>query len=159
MADLTRSLPQHGVPLPDLWIRLKPTNPFRSVATVKKALKLFDGPDAPDSVRIVTRSDARVCVINDEGWLVPYAKEWDPKYSVIPRTLVPQVYSPFNLDIARQALFEKYHEGYMGRRIKAVLDHAITGMDINEPDDFDIIKAMIETRPEPPVLKEYLVRP
>ena len=159
MQDLTETLPKHGVELPDLWIRLKPTNPFRSVKTVKEGLRMFEGSDAPDSVRIVNRSDARVCIINEDGWLEPYSRDWDPKYSVIPRTLVPQVYSPFNLDICRQKMFEERHEGYMGTRIKAIVDHAITGVDINEPDDFDIVKAMIESRPEPPVLKEYLARP
>ncbi|MEO0914759.1 MAG: hypothetical protein AAFY59_17550, partial [Pseudomonadota bacterium] len=159
LTDLAKNLPKHGIEMPDIWVRLKPTNPFRKVESVRKGLDLLTGESPPDSVRIVNRTDARVCTINGEGWLEPLTDHWDPARSVMRRTEFPDVYSPFNLDILFHKNWERWGSAYMGRRIHPIVDHAITGLDINGPDDFEIIKSMIETRPRPQVISDYLVQP
>ena len=36
IADLAEKLPARGIDMPDVWIRLKPTNPFRKVDSVHR---------------------------------------------------------------------------------------------------------------------------
>ena len=65
LADLDRTLPGLGVALPDVWVWLKPTCPFRDPAAVAKALEVLrERPDV-DSVRIVT-----------ESWEYPTTQTW-----------------------------------------------------------------------------------
>ncbi len=159
LSDLAANLPQHGIEMPDIWLRLKPTNPFRKVASVRRGLDLMLSENPPDSVRIVNQTDARVCTINSDGYLEPLTDHWDRTRSVMRRTEFPDVYSPYNLDILFNKNWERWGSAYMGNRIHPVIDHAITGLDINGPDDFEIIKSMIEARPRPQVISDYLVQP
>ena len=105
IADLAQNLPRYGMPMPDVWIRLKPTNPFRSVGSVLAALNHLDTSPETESVRIVSQADARLCVINRDGWLEPLLDIWDKGRSVMRRTEFPDVYSPFNLDVLRHRLW------------------------------------------------------
>ncbi|WP_421702661.1 cytidylyltransferase domain-containing protein [Aliiroseovarius sp.] len=160
IADLTQKLPALGIDLPDVWIRLKPTNPFRKPDTVRRALTLLEEDDCIDSVRIVSKADCRLVVQNDEGFLEPILPDiWDPNRSVMRRTEFPEAYSPFNLDLLRHRNWERWGSGYMGKRIMPIVDHAITGMDINDGEDFELVKTMIEVRPRPQVVADYLVDP
>ena len=64
------------IDIPDLWVWLKPTCPFRSVDAVEEAIQILrETPDA-NSVRIVSEADARVHRINKEGFLEPLLSEW-----------------------------------------------------------------------------------
>lgn len=160
IADLTRTLPAMGIDLPDVWIRLKPTNPFRKVDTVRRALKVLEDDDSIDSVRIVSKADCRLVMQNGDGFLEPMLPGiWDPDRSVMRRTEFPEAYSPFNLDVLRHRNWEKLGAGYMGKRIFPIVDHAITGMDINDAEDFELVKTMIEMRPRPQIVADYLVSP
>ena len=160
IADLVQTLPARGIPLPDIWIRLKPTNPFRRVAAVKEGLAVLREDLSITSVRIVSPADPRLVTRNADGFLEPILKDvWDPNRSVMRRTEFPEAYSPFNLDLLRHRNWESLGSGYMGDRIHPVIDHPITGMDINDPDDFEIVKAMIEMRPRPRLVADYIVDP
>jgi hypothetical protein len=44
----------------------------------------------------------------------------------------------------------------MGRRIYPIVEHSITGHDVNDQDDFEVIRAIIEARPRPEFLTKYL---
>ena len=158
--DLVEALPARGIPLPDIWIRLKPTSPFRRPASVHAALDVLKDDPSIDSVRIVSRADARLVTRNAAGFLEPLLREgWPATHSVVPRTWVPEAFTPFNLELFRHKLWEERFTGYMGDRIHPIVDHAITGLDIDDQDDLDIIKAMIEMRPRPKVVSDYLVTP
>jgi len=159
LADMAENLPRHGIPMPDIWVRLKPTNPFRSVDSVHTALDCLATSPEVDSVRIVSQSDARVCVINRDGWLEPLLDTWDPGRSVMRRTEFPDVYSPFNLDVLRHRLWLERGAAYMGQRIRAIVDNQITGLDINDRDEFDLVKALIEATPRPSIVARYLIDP
>lgn len=160
IADLTQSLPARGIPVPDVWIRLKPTNPFRRIAAVQEGLHHLKNDPTIESVRIVSPADPRLVRKNDSGFLEPVLKDiWDPKRSVMRRTEFPDAYSPFNLDLFRHKNWETMGSGYMGRNILPIVDHAITGLDINDGDDFDIVKAMIEMRPRPDIVMKFIVPP
>lgn len=159
LADMTANLPAHGIEPPDIWIRLKPTNPFRRVEAVHAALDILRDEPETTSVRIVSEEDARQCVIDDDGLLRTHGPYWDPNRSIMRRTEFPRVFSPFNLDVFRHSGWETRFSGFMGDRIRPIIEHKITGMDINDADDFEIVRTMIEMRPEPALVARHLVRP
>lgn len=158
LADMEANLPNHGIEMPDVWVRLKPTNPFRSVASVKRGLSVLKERDEVQSVRIVSQADARLWTIADTGWFEPMV-EWDPTRSVMRRSEFRDAYSPFNLDILRHSNLQKFGSAYMGQRIYPIVDHKITGIDVNDADDFWIVKSLIESRPRPDIIDQYLVAP
>jgi CMP-N-acetylneuraminic acid synthetase len=157
LRDMSENLPAHGMEMPDLWIRLKPTNPFRSLQSVHQAIRVLTEKPDVDSVRIVSETEARIATINKDGWLEPVLDIWDlDKRSVMRRTEFPKAYSPYNLDVLRHKNWETRGSAYMGRRIYPIVEHSITGLDVNDQDDFEIIRAIIEARPRPEFLTKYL---
>jgi CMP-N,N'-diacetyllegionaminic acid synthase len=157
LRDMSENLPAHGMEMPDLWIRLKPTNPFRSLQSVHQAIRVLTEKPDVDSVRIVSETEARIATINKDGWLEPVLDIWDlDKRSVMRRTEFPKAYSPYNLDVLRHKNWETRGSAYMGRRIYPIVEHSITGLDVNDQDDFELIRAIIEARPRPEFLTKYL---
>lgn len=160
LADFAVNLLRYGIEMPDIWVRLKPTNPFRSIDSVVSGLAQMGSDDPPDSIRIVNRCDARICTIDDDGYLKPLlTSHWDPGRSVMRRTEFPDVYSPFNLDIFFHKNWEKWGPAYMGQKIHPIIEHSIIGIDINDADDLDIVKAMIETKPRPEIVASHIIDP
>lgn len=159
LTDLAEKFPEYGIEMPDIWVRLKPTNPFRRPMSVREGLDRMQSSDPPDSVRIVSPEDSRLWRINDAGFLEPAVPNWDPGRSVMRRTEFPASYSPFNLDIFFHKNWVRWGSGYMGKRILPIVDHPITGFDINGRDDFEIVKSIIEARPRADVVSRYLIDP
>jgi CMP-N-acetylneuraminic acid synthetase len=158
IADLASNLPRYGISMPDLWARLKPTCPFRSVRSIETAINLLED-ESIDSVRIVSEDDARLHTINNEGFLEPLMANWDPNRSTMRRTEFPRAFRPFNLEIFRHSGWQKRGAFYIGRRVKPVIEHNITGLDINGEDDFQLISALITTNPRPTFLRPYVHDP
>ncbi len=142
---------------PDVWVWLKPTSPFRSVAQVRKALMVMDRFAEVDSVRIVSQADARVQYIDADHWLKPYASDWPQGRSKIRRTELMQVFKPFNLEVFRHLTWLARGADFMGEHIRAQIDHPVTGLDIDDQQTFDICKALIEA--DPPSLRDYISHP
>jgi CMP-N-acetylneuraminic acid synthetase len=157
LGDLDPRLPAHGIELPDIWVWLKPTSPFRSVANVHEGLEILRTRPEIDSVRLVSEGDARLQVINGEGYLEPLLKEWPTELSKVPRTRLVRTFHPFSLEIFRHDGWVKGGTAFMGRKILPILQSRITGLDIDDRDGFDIIKALIETRPQAPIVADHLV--
>ena len=159
LADMAEKFPSYGIEMPDIWVRLKPTTPFRQLDSVREGLNRMQSSSPPDSVRIVSPEDARLWRIDDEGFLEPAVPNWDPGRSVMRRTEFPATYSPFNLDIFFHKNWLRWGSAYMGKKIFPIVDHPITGFDINGRDDFDIVKSIIEARPRADVVARYLIDP
>lgn len=159
IADMAENLPRAGIALPDIWLRLKPTNPFQSLENARRAIRILRQRPDVDSVRHVTESETRLCLINDEGYLEPFLRSWPADRSVIRRTEAPTAYQVFNLDVLRHANWEERGSAYMGSRIVPIVGEAITGQDINNRDDFELVKALIEATPRPAVVERHLVQP
>ena len=157
LADLDARLPRHGIPLPDIWVWLKPTNPFRSISAVHQAIEILATRPDVDSVRLVTEADARLQVINDEGYLEPLLSAWPDGYSKIPRDRLQKAYYPFNLEVFRHRGWVAWKQGFMGRRIVPLPQPRITGLDIDDRDGFEIVKALIEARPRADIVARHLV--
>jgi len=156
LADLAANLPAHSIELPDIWIWLKPVNPFRSIDSVRQALRiLVERPDV-DSIRIVSEADPRLHHVTDEGFLAPYGPGWDPKLSKMPRSRFPKVYQPYNLEVFRHQGWVDRYGLFMGTRIVPIVAPKITGLDIDDRDTFEIAKALIEMRPRPDVVARHI---
>jgi CMP-N-acetylneuraminic acid synthetase len=156
LADLAASLPSCSIPLPDIWIWLKPVNPFRSIESVRQAVKVLSERPDVDSVRIVSEADARLHHVNDEGFLAPYGPGWNPTLSKMPRTRFPTVYHPYNLEVFRHQGWVERYALFMGARVVPIVAPKITGLDIDDKDTFDIAKALIEMRPRPDIVARHI---
>jgi CMP-N-acetylneuraminic acid synthetase len=159
LADLAQSLPAHGIPLPDIWVWLKPTCPFRDPTAVEQAIALLASRPDLDAVRIVSEADARLHVVNAEGFLEPFLPGWDPARSKMRRTEFPKVYQPFNLEVFRHQGWVERGPLFIGRRVVPIVLPRITGLDVDDRDSFEIIKALIEARPRPQVVARHLITP
>jgi len=158
LADLSENLPRAGIALPDIWVRLKPTSPFRSVASVETALRFLDD-DKVDSVRIVSESEARLHVINAAGHLEPLLPAWDRGRSVMLRSEFPVAYNPFNLHVFRHAGYVARGAHYMGKRVVPIVEHKVTGIDIHDDEDFQIAEALMAATPRQDFLRPYIHEP
>ena len=156
LADLAENLPRLSIPLPELWVWLKPVNPFRSLDAVRDGLILLREQPDIDSVRIVSAADPRLHRVNEAGYLEPYGPGWDPGASKMPRNLFPTVYQPYNLEIFRHRGWVERGRAYMGERIVPIVQPRITGFDIDDRDTFDIVKALIEMRPRPDAVARHI---
>lgn len=156
LADLAANLPQHSIPLPDIWVWLKPVNPFRSIETVKHALRILLERSDVDSVRIVSEADARLHAVNAEGYLAPYGPGWDPRLSKMPRTRFPKVYFPYNLEVFRHQGWAERYANFMGSRIVPIVAPRITGFDVDDGETFEIVKALVEMRPRPDFVAKHI---
>ena len=159
LADFGENLPRLDIPMSDIWVRLKPTCPFRSVASVQLAIDTLKADSTLDSVRITCEEDARLQVINKSGFLEPMLPIWDAGRSIVRRTDFPKAYKPFNLDVFRHAGWLERGALFMGRRIKPIIEHKITGLDIDDADDFEMANALISLRPRPKFLEPYIHDP
>jgi CMP-N-acetylneuraminic acid synthetase len=159
LADLAENLPRLRISLPDVWVRLKPTSPLRTIRSVETALAALAGDPSLDSVRIVSEADPRVHVVNAAGFLEPLLPQWDAGRSVMRRNEFPRAYKPFNLDVLRHALWVERGSAYMGRRIKPIFEHKVTGLDIDDEDDFDLVQALISAKPRPRSLEPFIHDP
>jgi CMP-N,N'-diacetyllegionaminic acid synthase len=156
LADLAAKLPSHSVPLPDVWVWLKPVNPFRSIATVEKGLMTLASRPDIDSVRIVSEADVRLHAVNAEGFLAPYGPDWDPAFSKMPRSRFPKTYQPYNLEIFRHQGWYERRTRFMGSRIVPIVAPRVTGIDIDDAQTFEIAKALIEMRPRPAFVAHHI---
>jgi CMP-N,N'-diacetyllegionaminic acid synthase len=156
LTDLAASLAAHSIALPDIWVWLKPVNPFRDPETVAAALCILaERPDV-DSVRIVSEADARLHAVDAAGFLAPYGPGWDPALSKMPRSRFPKVYQPYNLEVFRHRGFVERGGRFMGSRIVPIVASRITGIDIDDAETFEIAKALIEMRPRPAVVARHI---
>lgn len=156
IADLVRNFSRFDIPEPELWVWLKPVNPFRSLASVNRALKLLLERNDIDSVRIVSEADARLHRVNEAGFLEPYGPGWDQNISKMPRSKFSKVYQPYNLEVFRHRGWVEDGRKFMGTRILPIMEPKITGLDVDDRDTFEIVKALIEARPRPDVVARHI---
>jgi len=159
LADLAATLPGLGLPLPDVWVWLKPTCPFRDPAAVAQALGVLRERPEVDSVRIVSEADARLHRINAEGSLEPLLPSWDPARSKMRRSEFPKVYQPFNLEVFRHQGWVERGSLFMGHRIHPIVLPRITGLDVDDRDGFELIRALIEATPRAAIVARHLHQP
>ena len=156
LADLDRTLPGAGVELPDIWVWLKPTSPFRSVEAVRQGMAILATRSDIDSVRLVTRGEGRLQTIDGDGLLHPWTPGWDPTLSKIPRTQLPKLYWTYNVDIFRHAGWRARGAFYTGARSLAIVCPSITGLDINSHEDLELIRSLVDAQPRADIVTRHL---
>jgi CMP-N,N'-diacetyllegionaminic acid synthase len=156
IADLAANLPKFAISLPDVWINLKPVNPFRSLEHTLRGLDILARCRDVDSVRIVSEADARLHYIDEQGFLRPYGNGWDSNLSKMFRSQFPRVYQPYNLEIFRHEGWVRWDRKFMGELTVPIVAPKITGIDIDDRDTFEIAKALIEMRPRPDVVARHI---
>ena len=154
IADCAEQYPALGIEMPDVWVWLKPTSPFRKVESVSGALEILNTELWVDSARIVSEADARIQKLNHRGCLEPAFASWPYGRSKCRRTEMPKVYKPFNLEVFRHSGWQRNRSGFMGTFIKPVIDNKITGFDIDDLEDFEIARALIEHPPD--CIRDYI---
>ena len=159
LADLAANLPDLGISMPDIWVRLKPTSPFRSVRSVEAAIEALTVNESLTSVRIVSETEARLHVKDKEGFLVPQSPQWDRGRSVMRRDEFDRAYKPFNLDVLRHKLWVERGSAYMGEKVQPIVEHKVTGFDIDDADDIELADALISLKPRPAFLEPFIHDP
>lgn len=154
--DIIKDYVDQGNEVPDIWVWLKPTSPFRRVEDVQEGINQLKFYPYIDSVRLVSEADARLQKIGDLGWL-----EWLPiaataGRSKMRRNEVPQVFKPFNLEIFRHSVWKGCKHLFMGHRIQPVFCSKITGLDIDVQEDLDLVDLILSVNPRPEWLKPYV---
>ena len=90
---------------------------------------------------------------------MPLARGQDPERSVVPHSEFPTAYKPYNLHVFRHAAWLTYGAGYMGRRIKPIVEHRLTGLELDTLDDFEIAEALVTARPRLDFLRAFIHDP
>lgn len=143
--------------MPDIWVWIKPTSPFRSVASVEEAICVLAARPYVDSVRIVSEADPRLQVAGEMGWLEPLLPLlWPGGRSKARRTEFPKVYKPFNLEVFRHSGWTGGQSYFMGHRIHPIIEDKITGLDVDDARDLEIIDLIVNADPRPDWLKSYI---
>ena len=83
LADLASNLPGLGIEMPDIWVRLKPTSPLRSVRSVEAAIAALEADPGLDSVRIVSEAEARLHVVNKDGYLERFPAKLNRGFPIV----------------------------------------------------------------------------
>lgn len=142
--------------VPDIWVWLKPTSPFRRIADVKCGIAELANNPYVDSVRLVSEADARLQYVDELGWLSWMGLCAYFGRSKMRRTDVKQVYKPFNLEIFRHAWWQQCPKLFMGTRIRPIVCPKITGIDIDGQDDLDLVDLIMSANPRPEWLDPYV---
>lgn len=145
LQDIAKRWPRRGIVMPDVWVWLKPTSPFRDVGSLARALAILDAQPTVSAVRIVTKADARLITADDYGMSRPWPAPWPTGRPKIRRTEMPPVYQPYNLEVFRHSNLKTYGGDFIGPFCKIVEAPAITGLDINDADDFEVCQALVQS--------------
>ena len=108
---------------------------------------------------MVSESEARLHVVNAQGYLEPLHPKWDPARSVMLRSEFPTAYNPFNLHVFRHAGYVERGAHYMGKRVVPIVEHKVTGIDIHDEQDFQVAEALMAATPRPDFLRPYIHEP
>lgn len=141
LSDIDQKLRAHAIDPPDIIVWIRPTFPFRCHADLEDALAMMDRDT--DSVRLVTEGEPRLYESID-GYLVPRFD--DGGRSMIRRQEFPPVFRVFHTDIF---WYDNLHQGqrFLGEKVRFQVIHKLCAMDVDGPEDFEIIEGIMTSRP------------
>jgi CMP-N,N'-diacetyllegionaminic acid synthase len=158
LEDLDRTFGPAGIPLPDLWVVLRPVTPFRDLEHTRTAIARMVEDPTIDSVQFVVSADPRMHAIGPDGRLIRSAVGWDHSRSKMRRGEFPKLYNTYGTEICRHEMWREHRRWYLGRAL-AVPSHAITGQDVDDLDDFEIVRSLIEATPQSDVVARHTYMP
>jgi CMP-N-acetylneuraminic acid synthetase len=135
----------------DLFIILRPTSPFRTMATIERALYNFEwSVDKSDSLRAVSKTSAhpRKSWIIDGGWMIPYQASKSingfPPYDMATQVLGEVYCQNGCIHIARTDVLKRFGN-VSGEKIAPFFTIGYEGVDINTRDDLQYAEWLIQS--------------
>jgi N-acylneuraminate cytidylyltransferase len=126
----------------DLFAILRPTSPFRTAATIRRALdRLVELGDRADSIRAVElcrQHPGKMWLVEGDLMrpLLPQPEDGTPWHSSQYKALPPVYVQNSSLEIAWSRVLEGEGGTIAGDRIAAFLTEGHEGFSIDYPDDF-----------------------
>jgi len=133
----------------DCFSILRPTNPFRQSSTIKRAWAEFQNNQPIDSLRAVELCKQHPGkMYKKKGNLLYRIWEWDDKnqipYNDMPYQALPEIWvQNGSLEIAWAATPMNY-QSFSGKRIYAFETPRAEAFDINNPEDLEFAKYLVE---------------
>jgi N-acylneuraminate cytidylyltransferase len=135
----------------DAFAILRPTSPFRTAATIKRAWEQLAASDA-DSIRaveLVKQHPGKMWLVED-GLMRPLLEQGDgevpfhsTQYAALPRVWVQNS----SLEIARRRVLESAPPTIAGERIAAFLTEGDEGFSIDYPEDIERAERLVAFLP------------
>jgi len=150
LMDLYTKFDVNGIEYPDLFIWLRPTFIFRRKDDVRECIKRMAGDSSLTAMRIVTEAESRLYMIKNNK-LIPSFN--DCNKSMIRRQDIEKKYRVFNTDVFRG---KPKNDGpdFLGRNIGCVIAPKLSGLDIDDEFDLNLISNILESNPG--ILNEYM---
>ena len=135
----------------DLFSILRPTSPFRTGATIRRAwdqlLALGDGADSIRAVEPARQHPGKMWVLDGELMrpLLPQPGEGTPTYSTQTKALPPVWVQNSSLEIARTHVLRGTRPEIAGDRIAPFFTDGSEGFSIDYPDDLERAELLLST--------------
>jgi CMP-N,N'-diacetyllegionaminic acid synthase len=133
----------------DLFSILRPTSPFRTADTIRRALdRLLALGDRADSIRAVEpvrQHPGKMWVLDGELMrpLLPQASAGTPTYSTQTKTLPPVYVQNSSLEIAWSRALAGERPEIAGSRIAPFFTEGLEGFSIDYPDDLERAETLV----------------
>ncbi len=133
----------------DAFALLRPTSPFRTPETIRRAWELFSETEGADSLRAVElckQHPGKMWEIEGR-FMVPLLKNGpkSPPWHSTPYQALPKVYAQnASLEMAWTRVVERTHT-IAGERIVPFLTQGHEGFDINNPEDWVVAEHLVAT--------------
>jgi len=123
----------------DIFVILRPTSPFRTAATIRRAIRCFDVPPLPDSMRAVEKTSChpRKSWVHSGGRIFPFMDgktNGFPDYDMSTQSLGEVWVQNGCIHVAQVKTLEKFGN-VSGEVIRPFFTEGREGMDINTPGD------------------------
>jgi CMP-N,N'-diacetyllegionaminic acid synthase len=150
LEDLYQKFKVHNIEQPDIIVWLRPTFVFRSLKDVKKCIEILLKNPEITAARTVCETEGRLYKI-EETILTPEFN--DEGKSMIRRQDIGVRYKVFSTDVFRTTS-ETVNEDFLGRKVVGIETSKICGLDIDDLTDFEIVEAILTSKPN--LINEYL---
>ena len=136
-----------GGQLPDCFSLLRPTSPFRTAATIRRARELFCAQDGVHSLRAIelcTQHPGKMWVVRGERMfpLLPFGPEEQPWHST-PYQALPRIYvQNASLEIAWSRVVLEQRT-IAGEVVVPFITEGHEGFDINDPHDWMLAEHLL----------------
>ncbi len=138
--------------VPDMVVHLRPTGPLRTAEDIDAAIDLLSAHPEADSVRCVAEAELhplKTYSITERGELRPFIPEsvfgLHEAYNM-PRQKLPKAYASYAYlsTIWSKTILEK--QSMSGEKILAGIVPRANTLDIDSPEDFEVVRVMLERR-------------
>ena len=148
--EWVKAVPETGC---DYFAILRPTSPFRTAETIRRAWAEFQEDGRADSLRAVSPAKTNPYKMwwysADRERIMPvmddcHSRGEQPRHSVATQVLPPAYAQNASLEIARTDVIERFGN-ISGREVMPFFSRGYEGYDINTEDDWEYAEWLVET--------------